>query len=830
MNKEKRPLRRVSLAQVLTPKFLSTPNLALDVALLGGAILVGFLGSYSIYQTGWLYGNAAAGVLLGAAFVAIVRWRKIPGPLAAGAWLITYIVVGSVLVGPGNESSFGAIVGRVAGVASAPITGWKNILSLKIPLGTYHEVLAPIFFLAFASATAAFYFAWKGKGWVGAAAMPFIPLLFGIIFGSPDPSPALPNMSANVAGWVLGLTTTTMAFAWLVWRPLAWKAKARTDVLDAHGKEVKGRALTSKVTRWAMGAGMVVLAIGVSAALTPWMTAGKTRDVLRSHVDPVLTVSAQVSPLSTLRQYYGDDLFDVEMLRFEADAPTPRIRLATMSTYDGNSYNVTDQDEDARYARVPSKVKRDVGDQEKVWVDVEILAYEGVWVPLPGSLISIRFQGEDREALADGFFYSADADTGVEVANPGLREGVEYKVEADGPETGSIAGFEPASDLSGTALAPESLVTWIDAQEVPRNGAGLQMIVERMRERGYLSHGLVTGEKDQPKWASALTEYTFAPSRSGHSLDRLDRMFTKLNEQEEAAGEDPKKELLVAMVGDDEQFAVAAALAAQHFGFDSRVAIGFRTQPVPGDKTLSYCEGGVCTGGDLTAWVEVQDGVTGEWVPLDVTPQYEMTPAPKIERQSDPKHHTTVEPKRVETLPPPQADPQTTDTQVEVEEEDSGFKLGESTAFRVAALVWLSLFVLVLPFATILGVKWIRTLRRRRATPLASQIVGAWENYVDAAVDAGKPPPPRATRLEIAEACSPGDIYAKALAQNADYATFSARGPEGYDSGAVWEASKTATANLVAGETASKRWRAKLSLRSLVPHGRQTGLVARGES
>ena len=48
-----------------------------------------------------------------------------------------------------------------------------------------------------------------------------------------------------------------------------------------------------------MGAAMLVLAVAVSAAATPWMTAGEPRDVLRSHVDPVLTVSAQVSPLST---------------------------------------------------------------------------------------------------------------------------------------------------------------------------------------------------------------------------------------------------------------------------------------------------------------------------------------------------------------------------------------------------------------------------------------------------------------------------------------------------------------------------------------------------
>lgn len=800
------------------PSFLNTPNFALDLALLGGAFLVAFVGSYSIYQTGWLYANAFAGAVLGALWVAVVFGRKLPWTLAVGTWVLTYIIAGSVLVGPGNESSFGAVLNRVFGVISAPVTGWKNILSLKIPLGTYHEVLAPVFFLAFTFGTLAFYLAWRSKNkWAFAAAAPLIPLLFGITFGSPTPASVISALTATEGEWLFGMGTVGLAFAWLVWRPLAWKRQAKTEVVDAEGKEIEGRKTTSQITRWALGVTMVVAAVAVSAVATPWVAGGKTRDVFRSNMDPVLTVTSQVSPLSTLRQYYGDELFDVEMLKFESGGETPRIRLATLTNYDGNFYTVTNPDDSAPYARVPAALKRDL-DAEMVRVNLEILAYEGVWVPLPGALESIRFTGPNRQSLADGFFYSTETDTGVEVSSPGLAEGVEYRVESTGIEAATaIAGFEPGGDVEGGVEIPESLVAWVDSQEAAHTGAGLIEIIETMRERGYLSHGLLDQADESAKWAGALPDYTFAPSRSGHSLDRLNRMFTKLLEQEEAAGEDAKKELLVSMIGDDEQFAVAAALAAKHLGFNSRVAVGFRTTAVPEDPTLTYCEGGTCTGGDLSAWLEVQDAETGQWAAIDVTPQYEMTPAPKIERQSDPKHHTIVEPKRVETLPPPQAEPQTSDAEIEIEEEEPGFQLADSPIFRIAGLVLLGLFLLALPFLTILGAKKIRLWRRRRAQPLASQITGAWQSYLDAAVDAGRTPPMTGTRREIAAACSPRDECALALAENADYATFSAQGPQGYDSEAVWSAYQVAADRLLAGQEARARIRAKLSLRSLLP-------------
>ncbi len=810
----------------LAPRFLNTPNAAVDVALLGAALFVGFLGSYAIYQSGWFYANALVGVVLGAALVFLVAAKKLPKWVAGLTWVGVYIVVGSILVGPGNESSFVSFARRVFGVVSAPVTGWKNILSLQIPLGTYHEVLAPVFFISFAAATVAFGLAWKSKKWWAlAGATPFLPLTFGILFGSSSAGTSLPVLGVGGWRWLLGVFTVLISFAWLTWRPLAFRRKAKTQLVDAHGENVRGRWVVSRVTRVALGTGMLALALAASSALAPTLVRDRTRDVLRTNIDPSQQITAQVSPLSTIRQYYSDEYFDRELLRFDSEQAVDRIRLATLTDYDGNSYHLPGEAGEATFNRLPSFLAGRNADAEGAQsgevaaVDMEILGYEGAWVPLPGFLVSIDFEGPDREALADGFFYSPAAETGVEVASPGLVEGVTYQVRVEeGTTDAAVASFQASGEQTLQVEVPESMVQWIDSQEVGQDGVGLTTLVERIRERGYLSHGTVADEGGS-KWVSALSDYDFAPSRSGHSLDRMDRLFTKLLEQEEAAGEDAPEELLVSMIGDEEQFAVAASLIAGHLGYQSRVVLGFRTAPDPLDPTLTHCTGGVCRGGDITAWVEIQDAETGVWAALDVTPQYEMSPAPKIEQQSDPKHHTEVTPKEVETLPPPQAEPQTSDAQIETQEEDTGLTATQSKALKIVGIVALSLLVLALPVLTILGLKRIRVFRRKRAPLLGAQIVGAWASYVDDALDAGLDTPESGTRREVAEALSPRDEYAQALAESADYVTFSAEGPKGYDSAAVWGAYQTASGRFLANKTTFERLKAKLSLRSLLYWG-----------
>ena len=826
MSEAKKANRKRS-PSALTPKFLTTPNVAVDVVLLGVALMVGFLGAYTIYQSGWFYANAAVGVVLGAALVFVASAKKLPKWMVGLIWVGLYVVIGSILVGPGNESSFVSVLGRVAGVISAPVTGWKNILSLQIPLGTYHEVLAPVFFISFAAATAAFTLAWKSeKRWALAGATPFVPLMFGILFGSSSAGASLPLLGVGGWRWLLGVATTLTSFAWLAWRPLAFRSKAKTRLVDAHGDDVRGRWLASRVTRVALGAGMLVVALAVSSVAAPALVRDRTRDVLRTNIDPSQQVAAQVSPLSTIRQYYSDDYFDLELLRFDSEEAVERIRLATLTAYDGNSYHLSEEPGEATFNRLPSFLAGRNADTESVKpgdaavVDVEILGYEGIWVPLPGFLVSIDFEGPNKEALSDGFFYSVGAETGVETASPGLEDGVTYQVRVEEEVGGAaITSFQPSGEQTLQVEVPESMVQWIDSQEVAQDGVGLVTLIERMRMRGYLSRGTIQGEDGGSKWVAELSDYNFAPSRSGHSLDRMDRLFTKLLEQEEAAGEDAAEELLVSMVGDEEQFAVAASLIAGHLGYNSRVVLGFRTVANPQDPTLTHCTGGICRGGDVTAWVEIQDAETGVWAPLDVTPQHEMSPAPKIQQQSDPKHYTEVVPKEVETLPPPQAEPQTSDAQIDTQQEEPRLSATQSKTLKIVGIVGLSLLVLAIPPLTILGAKRIRLVRRKRSPLLGAQIVGAWAAYVDDALDAGLEPPALGTRREIAEAFSPRDEYAKALAESADYVTFSAEGPKGYDSAAVWGAYKTTSARLLANKTKFGRLKAKLSLRSLLNWG-----------
>ena len=147
----------------------------------------------------------------------------------------------------------------------------------------------------------------------------------------------------------------------------------------------------------------------------------------------------------------------------------------------------------------------------------------------------------------------------------------------------------------------------------------------------------------------SLPDYTFQPSASGHSLARIDAMFARLLERET----DPRaaaSENYVAAVGDDEQFAVAVALIARELGFPARVVVGARLSSA--DSELRTCDAGVCRAQDLAAWTEVQSAA-GEWIPVDVTPQYAQSPSLEVTEQRDPENVTEVRPDPVEEVVPP---------------------------------------------------------------------------------------------------------------------------------------------------------------------------------
>jgi hypothetical protein len=304
-------------------------------------------------------------------------------------------------------------------------------------------------------------------------------------------------------------------------------------------------------------------------------------------------------------------------------------------------------------------------------------------------------------------------------------------------------------------------------------------LVSLLRDRGYLSHGLSEGE-ESAAWMATLPDYAFQPSASGHSLARVDALFERLLDREA----DPRAEAsgnYVAAVGDDEQFAVAVALIAGELGFPARVVVGARlSSPEPGLRT---CDGGVCQAQDLAAWTEVQSSA-GDWVAVDVTPQFAQSPSLEVTQQRDPENVTEVRPDSVEEVLPP--DPLQNDSASDDPVDDAaGMDLTWLwPALRIAGVVLLILALAIGPFLIVIGAKAARRRSRRTQGPAMARIAGGWDEYVDAAVDAGLDAPPTFTRGELAEAF--GSPAGAELAETADRAVFSGSPSSDDDASAFW--------------------------------------------
>ncbi|MFC7766281.1 transglutaminase-like domain-containing protein [Leucobacter soli] len=368
------------------------------------------------------------------------------------------------------------------------------------------------------------------------------------------------------------------------------------------------------------------------------------------------------------------------------------------------------------------------------------------------------------------------------------------------------AGFDGGFD---TEAMPE-LSAWVAAQQQPATGEGFAELVRRLRERGYLSHALSDGEGER-LWIERLSAAygtRFEQSAGGHSAARLEQLFAQLNSQERQVGEEAPVEQLVAGVGDDEQFAAAAALVARSLGFESRVVLGVRLggegAGVPGVPACSD----VCTGEHLAAWIEVRDA--SGWVPFDVSPQVEQPPQAIEKGEQLPEFPTTPEERDANEVDPPLGTGEQSDDADPAEEPPAAswiWPVLRIAGLSVAALALLALPLLFLPFAK----RWRRHRRRAEADP-ELRALGAWQEMLDRAADAGVRVPRAAGRPEVAAVL--GTAPARWAAERADRAVFSPSGIGDEEADWMWAAADADRAEREAGFGRMRRIRAAYALSS----------------
>jgi transglutaminase-like putative cysteine protease len=748
----------------------SAASLAVDIALVWVMTGVAAAAFWPVYRDPWYLvvagGAVAAGsavALLGARF----RWPSFAVLLVAFA---VFLIVGVPLAVPGRAiagvlPSWDGILDLLSGVAY----GWKQLLTITLPVGDYQALLVPAFLLLLAASLTSVTIAARARYPELAVIPPIVAFLIAIAFG-PDEVPWPVQLA-------IGMLVTVLAFlVWHRWR----RRRAAIRMLARATPDAEGRPLETAGGA-ALGirtviAGGLILAVASAASIgaTSLVPVTGTRDVLRTAVEQPFDPRDYPSPLAGFRRYLRDDRADEILLRISGLPDGVRVRVATLDSYDGVVYSVGSAAADAAsgtFVRIPQSVDQGDVAGDAVSLGVEVVDYRGVWVPSAGAFEAITFTGPRSAELTDAFYYNAT--TGSAAVLGGLETGDGYLIDA-------VLPVQPTSDEWGElspgdaavpriAAIPEELALYLEerVRTLTDPGERLVAMLEALQTDGYISHGL---DDDEP------------PSRSGHGADRIAELVTE-----------PR------MIGDAEQYAVAAALMARQLGFPARVVFGF----APDD--------GVVRGDAVTAWIEIDTAEHG-WVTIDPVP--EERPIPEEEPEEE---NPVARPPSIVPPPPDRPDPQGEQTAPDSTQEDPdqldpilAALLAVAQALGIGLLV---VAVLLAPFLLIVAAKVRRRRLRRMAPGVVQRISGGWDEFADTVVDHGYTAPAAATRSELAAVA--GGLPSRVLAAVADRAVFAPERADPADADRVWDAVSDLRASLGVGLTRWQRIRALVSLRSL---------------
>ncbi|MEO5534679.1 MAG: transglutaminase domain-containing protein [Pseudolysinimonas sp.] len=776
--------------------------------------------AWEVYRTPLLAVVAAVGAALGIGVVLLVRalrWSNWMIPILAAVGYLLLVVPVAI------PSALGTPVSVVRGVRDGVVgivVGWKQLLTLSLPLGAYQAVLVPFFVLIVVGTTlAAFLIVRDGRGSATAAGIVVAMACFGIVFGASDTGAAAAVGDFRlpaVREVLLGVLVVVASVVWLVGRARLRRAAA-LRLAQATSSSVRQFAETFalRLRRWIAAVLLVAVALGAGVAIAPIAQGLVPRQALRDAVDPLLILRQQPSPLSAYRSSFTDVGLNSELFSISGATGVDRIRLATLDAYTGDAFEVGVGRGGVRFVRLPGGTPA-AGPAVTIQIGE---GYHGIWLPVPGGVTSApSFTGPRAEALSGAFYLDAASGSAIDVATAGtgygLVAGDRYTVDAGASAAPADFASEKGAQASVSADDYPQLAAWVEHQSVTRDGAGLAELISRLRDRGYLSHSL-TDAAGSAAWIATLGStgsYTFLSSPSGHSASRIEGLFADLNVQEQRAGSDANGGSLVAAVGDDEQFSVAVALIARYLGFNSRVVLGVRTVADPADPGIPFCTE-VCTGADLSAWVEV-GSPTGGWTAFDVTPQHDISPITITDGEKLPENPTVPDQPASDPLDPPQAQRDDSNAASTEQPPVPGWWDVVVPVLRVVGISALALLLLVLPALVLAVAKVVRRRSLREAAQPEVSMVGAWSELVAGYLDAGLGLPIRGSRAAIAEAV--GRPRALELATAVDRAVFAEHPPERDASRTSWDLVDDERRDLSAGMPLHRRILAAIAPASLL--------------
>ncbi len=317
------------------------------------------------------------------------------------------------------------------------------------------------------------------------------------------------------------------------------------------------------------------------------------------------------------------------------------------------------------------------------------------------------------------------------VAAPQRVDGIRVAYDQSSGALLNSARLTPGTAYTVTSVNPSVDYNLLMATDVPSGDAVaryLEVGPAVPKDLSQFAQKITQGESSPYLRALALQtfmaeHYTFAvDAPSGHSYPNVSFFLladTKLGGQR----------------GTSEQFATAFATLGRLLGLPTRVVVGFHTP----------AGGGTVTGKDGVAWPEVLFTGIG-WVPFD--------PMPPANGRSRPVEPEFLPPPPPTTTPPPSVTPPADPT---YEASSTGAAVAVSVvpgldATAVASGVGGGLVgLVVIALLAVLLLRAWQTRRRLHSGEPPQQIVGAWDEVLDALVLAGRPPPRHLAAGEVAD-------------------------------------------------------------------------------
>ncbi|MEQ1736319.1 MAG: transglutaminase domain-containing protein, partial [Rhodoglobus sp.] len=239
--------------------------------------------------------------------------------------------------------TFEGLADLLAGVA----LGWKQLLTITLPVGDYEALLVPALVLVLATVVVGLSIALRAKFGELGVIPPVLLFIVATAFG-----PAYPERPI-----VVPIALLVVVLFWLVWfrwyrRRIAIRSLLR-DSADGSATSEKGFAGLRTVVAAAV---IMTIAAAGAVATTAVLPPTSTRTVLRTVIVQPFDPRDYVSPLAGFRRNWQPANINTVLFTVDGLPSGERIRIATLDTYDGVVYSVGSAEEataSGSFTRVP---------------------------------------------------------------------------------------------------------------------------------------------------------------------------------------------------------------------------------------------------------------------------------------------------------------------------------------------------------------------------------------------------------------------------------------------------------------------------------------------